>query len=222
MNTKMTLAALAATVGLVGCQKAAEQVKNEVQKKGVQAEMAGNWYLDCTGSKTLDAASERTKYDFAVNGSKTVQLFSDGQCRDKIGEIKYTGKVTVGNEIPEVPGARTLDLEYNKVTVKFDDQKVVDTLNSKLMPSCGINDLKVGEEREITQKAKTDDKNVIDKVVDSIQCPVAAAKPVHDIVKADGSRITFGMSSPTADKSTQEKRPKQLDTDEKNVLKREG
>lgn len=198
MNTKLSiLTALVATSGLVACQKAA----NEVQKIETRAKLLGSYYSECAPSedKVLTAGSVRTKYAFAgTEVSKTVQLFIGSGCQEKIGELKYTGGLDVQNPTgPE--DSNIVNFSYKKVTVKFDNQKAVDSVNSVLVASCGINDFQVNQEREITSQTK-----------DSWTCPVPQPRPVYDIAKIVEGKLQLGEGV-DAKKTSEQSRPTKLD-----------
>ena len=183
MNMKSIVTGAVATLALVGCQKAADNISNEIDKGVTGSQLAGRWANDCKSTGTawglVGIKGERIVFDFFGDAGKTTQLYSTENCADgsMVGQATYTGTANIGN--PTGPDeSNILDLNYLNVSVMISDQGTVDTLNNPAVPACGINDWKVNEAREVTQ------------VAGDVNCPITKPAQVFDIVKTNGTELS--------------------------------
>ncbi|MES2854655.1 MAG: hypothetical protein V4692_02275 [Bdellovibrionota bacterium] len=202
LNTAFTgtlVSAALATLALSACGSSAG---DQLDRDRVQAEMAGRWASPCDDAGLVWGAaginSQRIIYNFYDDVGRSTELFSDDSCQTAVGEATYKGTSNVGSK--NADGNNILDLNYLTVEVRIFDQGTVDLLNNPATPGCGINDWKVNEPRDVTSASG------------SVTCPIAKPAQVFDIVKTDGQSLQFGLVKDGLDKSTQDKRPKEIDT----------
>lgn len=201
MKLKVLTIGLLSVLSLAACDKSSDNIADELDERATEAATRGEWKSPCLSMslpwEVAGLSSQVETYNLWADASKTVKLFGEDNCTDAKIEVVYSGDTSVGSE--NAQGNNTVDFNFNKVTAKVLDQATVDTLNSAVVPSCGFNDWALNVEKDITAQAG------------DINCPVAKATPVYDIIKAGGSFIRFGKKEGDLDKSTPEKRPAVID-----------
>jgi len=206
MNLKSALVVGAFSVlALNGCNKSAKEIANDIRdgadETATELATKGEWTSPCLDMgvawEVAGLSSQKEQYNFYADGVKSVNLYGADNCTAAKIELKYSGDTNVGEE--DANGHNTIDLNFDKVTAKVLDQATADTLNSAVVPSCGINDWAVGVERDVTAEAG------------SLTCPIGKAVHVYDIIKTGGSFIKFGKADGALDKSAPDKRPAVID-----------
>ena len=202
MNLKSALVVGAFSVlALNGCNKSAKEIGKDIDETATELATKGEWTSPCLDMsvawEVAGLSSQKEQYNFYADGVKSVNLYGADNCTAAKIELKYSGDTNVGEE--DANGHNTIDLNFDKVTAKVLDQATADTLNSAVVPSCGINDWAVGVERDVTAEAG------------SLTCPIGKAVHVYDIIKTGGSFIKFGKADGALDKSAPDKRPAVID-----------
>ncbi|HVK60354.1 MAG TPA: hypothetical protein VM432_02340, partial [Bdellovibrionales bacterium] len=196
MNSRTTALLTLSLLATMGCAKSAEHIEDELDKKKVSAQMAGEWESPCDKTGLIwEAAgirSQRLIFNFEEKVAKTTELFSDDSCSDLVGEARYSGTVDVGPK--DDNGHNILDMNFLKVEIKVSNQNTVDLLNNPITPGCGIDDWAVNEARDVTSEAG------------QANCPIANPDQVFDLVETNGEELHFGLVEDGLDKSTSEKR----------------
>jgi hypothetical protein len=209
MQMKSIVTGAIVALALTGCQKEMDNIRNEADKAGTNAQLAGRWQ-NCSETGTawglVGIKSQKTIMMFAGGTAKTVELYSEVGCPDAalVGDATYTGDVSVGNPTgPEE--ANILDLNYRAVSLKISKQETLDTINNNpIVPGCGITDWKLNEARDVTA------------VAGDVNCPITKPAQVFDVVKTNGTELFFGLSEAGHDKATPEARPVQIDRSPEN------
>jgi hypothetical protein len=182
--------------------------KDEAQKASEETELRSTkWVSNCDTSgviwATAGVKSSNTVYDFQ-NGDagKTIQFFGAPDCNQStlIAQATFKGTQDIGG-VAANGSARTLDLNYQQAIVTVSSQDLVNALNSAFVPSCGINDWKVGQGRDVTSASG------------GANCMIIPKTPAmsYDVVHTDGQQMQLGLKDVAHDATTQEKRPVQLD-----------
>ena len=210
MNVKSFVLAALASSTLAACGSggavgdAAKKIESAIDKTAGTAELSGDWSTDCDQKNLLwsvaGVKSQKTTFSFYDSAAKTVKLFSDDSCKTEIGQVKYTGKTTVGDKTGgQDKSATILDLEYNKVEVTVSNDTLVGVLNLPVTPGCGINNWVAGQGRDVTAAAG------------GPTCPIEKATDLYTIAKADGQTLHFGRTDTAHNGATREARPVELD-----------
>ena len=206
MKMQSALACSLAALALVGCQKAADHIADELGKDKAAAETVGQWTGPCDTTTFVVAAagikSSVAVYDFYNNVGRTTKLFADEQCKNEVAESTYSGTAVIGTATSFDSNAHILDLNYTNVSIKILDQSLLNFMNNPVTPGSGINDWKLNDAREVTSNVNSP----------TGTCPyVAKTGQVFDVLKVDGRSMHFGAKDLSHDKSTQDKRPIALD-----------
>jgi hypothetical protein len=143
-------------------------------------DLSGTWTTDCLAQTNGGMTSYNTFEISDVGGTPrfTVTTYAESTCATKVFALANQSARTVGAEIPNVPGAYELTIDFKKLTAVAYLPMAGMTLS---MSGCGTGPYTVGEEKDVSATG----------------CfffrPIADCAQDYDIVKVEGDKLFNGV-----------------------------
>jgi hypothetical protein len=178
---------------LAGCGDEAKDVSDEVGQHIEHRNLMKTWAADCKGS-SLFGLSTRQIYKFGGNDFKEAYvLYSDDKCQDKVGTLKYSGNMVIGNEVGN-SDIFPVDYKYKKVTLRVEDGDIADIVEE----FCEIERMEPGKEVDVTKESGSAD------------CPIRSVpRNEFGVYQVSGETLYLAESRP----EKRSDRPKSVDAD---------
>lgn len=168
MNQALALALAVAVSTLAACD-------------GTQApDLSGTWITDCTAQTSQGMTFYNTLEISDATGVPrfTATTYADPACKTRLFALANQSRRTVGAELPSLPGAFELTIDFEKLFAVAYEPMAALTL---AMSGCGSGAFTVGEEKDVSATG----------------ClffqPIAKCAQDYDIVKIDGDKLYNGV-----------------------------
>lgn len=176
----------------------------EVGKQATKIELNGHWGRNCAAAgEVAEISATKVEYDFGAAVKKTTTAFQDDKCQAPMLALVEYGSYSIGNEVGSKTGVYELDQNYATATVTPLSAEAVEGLY--LASACGFSDWALNQPRDIT--AKTSDDPVASR------CWRKTPRTAYDVARIENNQLFMGKYTPTADRSTPQKRPTAIDTE---------